>query len=97
MAKQTIKGFIVWELWDRDVEGKFCFQPFKAIERGTGYTQVPVCEHTIEYERPDDFDPRQLQVAAIDAQITAARADFAARITELQEQKNKLLCLEMAS
>jgi hypothetical protein len=49
-----------------------------------------------EYEVPEGFDPRPAKVAAIDAAITQARADFTRLLNELQEQKNKLLCLELA-
>ena len=39
---------------------------------------------------------RGLQVEALDKQIQKVRAEFTARIAELQDQKAKFLCLEMA-
>jgi hypothetical protein len=58
---------------------------------------VLVGPHDFVIECPDDFDPRPHQLAAIDAKERAMRAAFTARITELQEQRNKLLALEMSA
>jgi hypothetical protein len=58
---------------------------------------VLVCPYDFEIECPDDFDPRPAQLRAIDAKERAIRAEFTNRITELQEQRNKLLALEMSA
>jgi hypothetical protein len=60
-----------------------------------GYVYVKPVEVT--YEVPDDFDIRGPMVAALDKQIQAVRAEFAKRINDLQDEKAKYLCLEMAA
>jgi hypothetical protein len=95
MSKQhTIKGYIVFETWDGEREGKFRFQEFKALTNCTGYTQVPVSEHTLICEIPDDFDPRAMQIAALEKAREQVRAEFARRITEIEAQINNLLAIE---
>jgi hypothetical protein len=58
---------------------------------------VLVGPHDFEITCPDDFDPRPQQLAAIDAKIEQVRAQGTAAVTALLEQRQKLLCLEMAS
>jgi hypothetical protein len=60
-----------------------------------GYVYVKSIE--VDYEVPDDFDIRGPMVAALDKQIQAVRAEFAKRINDLQDEKAKYLCLEMAA
>jgi hypothetical protein len=53
-------------------------------------------EHSIEVELPDDFDPRAVQVEALKAEQNRIRGEMSARITQLQEQINKLTAIEFA-
>lgn len=59
--------------------------------------RVFVKEHTTTVEVPDDFDPRPQQVAALEAAKQKARADFQARITEIDRQIQSLLAIEGAA
>ena len=58
--------------------------------------RVFVKEHTTTVEVPDDFDPRPQQVAALEAAKQKARAEFQARITEIDRQIQSLLAIEGA-
>ena len=58
---------------------------------------VFVTEHTTTVEVPDDFDPRPQQIAALEAAKQKARAEFQARITELDRQIQSLLAIEGAT
>ena len=95
MTTQTIKGYIVHETWHGE-RGEYKFQPYEAIKTGTNYIQIGVCQHEITFTLPDDFDPRADQVAALRKVQEKARADFTARMTELDRQIGELLALECA-
>jgi hypothetical protein len=93
--KETINGFVYYVKYD------FADKPLlhwndsdKMGEASPDW--VLVGPHSFEVECPDDFDPRPAKIAAIDKKMAAVRAELSARITELQEQKNRLLALEMA-
>jgi hypothetical protein len=97
MSKRiTIKGFIAYHTasyW-RDDE-RFCFTPFDPRKSTHEHEdRVVVQEHAIEVDVPADFDPRPQQVAMLVAEKQRINAAFAARITELDAQINKLLALE---
>jgi hypothetical protein len=97
-VKKQINGFITWEpspYGDKPSIDFYTYDPTK-MEHRKGSGMVVVREHSFEVEIPDDFDPRPAQIAALDEQITKTRAEFTKRITELQEQKSRLLCIEMA-
>lgn len=59
--------------------------------------RVFVTEHTTTVEVPDDFDPRPLQVQALEAAKQKARAEFQERITEIDRQIQSLLAIEGAA
>ena len=58
---------------------------------------VFVKEHTTTVEVPSDFDPRPQQIAALEAAKQKARAEFQARITEIDRQIQSLLAIEGAA
>ena len=58
--------------------------------------RVFVKDHVSTVEVPDDFDPRPQQVAALEAAKQKARAEFQARITEIDRQIQSLLAIEGA-
>jgi hypothetical protein len=93
--KANITGYITYRASrykGEEVEIDFCgYDPAKY-----GNTdRVIVREHSFEVEVPDNFDPRPGQIAALDAKIAQERAEFSKRIMELQEQKQRLLAIEM--
>ena len=97
MAKHTIKGWLYYKAaskFSKTGEPAIVFLPFDPKYATADMWGVPVREHSIEVEIPDDFDPRPQQVAALDKQIAQVRAEFTARINELQEQKQRLLAIE---
>lgn len=94
--KHTVSGYVTYkapEEWE--TSPRIGFVDFK-INDNNSVWGVIVAPLDIEVEVPDNFDPRPKMVAALDAKIEETRAAFAARITELQEQRNRLLALEAA-
>ena len=93
--KQLIKGFIYYVKYDFSEKPVLKWSDSTTMGRADP-DWVMVGPHDFTIECPDDFDPRPQQVAAIDEKLQQIRAEFTARIAELQEQRNRLLCLEMA-
>lgn len=90
MALARIDGFITYELYSKS----FGFQVYDPGKYGT--SAVAVRPHTLELEVPDEFDPRTAQLEALKHAKDKIRAEFTARVTELDEQINNLLALEAA-
>ena len=88
--KVTIKGFISYKKdgWSKGNDYHF----YKHDMSEHGY--VTVMPHEIAVEVPDDFDPRPQQVAALEAEKQKARAEFHARVTEIDRQIQSLLAIE---
>ena len=93
--KVTVKGFVFWKKDYRE-KGVFELLPWDCREWGETNSdgRVFVKEHTTEIEVPDDFDPRPQQVAALEAEKQKARAEFQARVTEIDRKIQSLLAIE---
>lgn len=78
----------VEETWD----GKIKFDLAVTDMSEFGWAMVGKTEVT--YEVPDNFDFRQVKATAIQKEMNKVRADFQARITELQAQYNECLAIE---
>ena len=93
--KVTVKGFVFWKKGYQE-EGVFELLPWdcRELDETNRSGRVFVKEHTTEIEVPDDFDPRPLQVAALEAEKQKARAEFHARVTEIDQQIQNLLTIE---
>ena len=88
--KVTIKGFINYRKDDWCEGNDYHFNKCDLSEHG----YVTVMPHEIDVEVPDDFDPRPQQVAALEAEKQKARAEFHARVTEIDRQIQSLLAIE---
>lgn len=98
MAKHTLAGHIYWRKTKyMDAPAiRFDMYDMRKWSEESRDGHVHIAEHSIEVEVPDDFDPRPQLVAHLTAEKQKVRAEFAARITELDTQINNLLALEMA-
>jgi hypothetical protein len=89
--KVKIQGYIGWEKpWRKEDHG-FSFTSF---DPSNIPGRVTVRQETIEVEVPDDFDPRPELVDQLKKQKEEARAEFAARVVEIDRQINELMALE---
>lgn len=90
--KTTISGFIVWHKygWEETPSYEFCMNDMK----GRGPEWVVIATHEFEVEIPDDFDPRPKQIAALREAKQAVFADAQEKANNIEEQIQRLLCLE---
>lgn len=96
MAKKTVDGCIVYrtkDYWSDDE--RFVFYGFVPSEDDMNC--IVVKRHSIEFEVPDDFDPRPQQVKALEKERDKVRAEMSARITEINSQIQSLLAIESAA
>lgn len=70
--------------------GRFQLFPFEM--ESAGY--VTVNKQEFEVEVPDDFDPRIKQVELLRKEKERVRGEFAKRVTQIDEQINRLTALE---
>lgn len=99
MSKHTIKGWLYYKppsKYSQKDEPTIYFLPFSPQHATHDTWGIGVREHSIEVEISDDFDPRPQQIAMLDKEIAETRAKFTARINELMNTRNKLLCIENA-
>jgi hypothetical protein len=93
MATHTIKGFITYERYHWEKEGRISFQTWKPGPEHEAQ-KVVVAEHEFDFEVPDDFNPIPQQVAALEEQKRKARVKLAQDLARIDEQISKLTCIE---
>ena len=95
--KTVIKGFIIHQQYTWAPTATITFTTHDYVTSpidGTYQKTSVICAHEFEVETPDDFDPRPQQVAALQAAKQKVRAEFAARITEIEKQISELTCID---
>jgi hypothetical protein len=89
-----------WIYWDADYAKWYPRKEEKHYrfylgEKSEGTTcGIPVCEATISFEVPAEFDPREPQIAVLKAKKAQLQAEFTARVTEIEREISKLQALE---
>jgi len=92
--KFLIKGFITFE--PPRYGDKHPTIGFKTYDprQFDSFNGAVVREHAFEVEIADDFDPRPGMVASLEEQKRKARAEFAAKVAEIDAQIQSLLAIE---
>lgn len=85
--KKTTKAYLIYKLQTQN----FDVWNFKPL--GSEYITLD-CKD-VEFDIPDDFDPRPAQIAALQAKQKEAAAAFQAFTTETMRQIQELQALEM--
>ena len=95
--KKTITGYITYEHSHYNPENpRIAFSASKPENYPEIFTDtVTFCEHNIEVDIPDDFDPRAGLIASLKARQKLAAADFAALCTDIQRQISQYEALTM--
>ena len=92
-----MKGFVFCRASGGKVEFELMPWDCRTWTEAAQGDRIFVKEHTTTVEVPDDFDPRPQQIAALEAAKQKARAEFQARITEIDRQIQSLLAIEGAA
>jgi hypothetical protein len=92
---ETIKAFVVAEQYAWDDKPRFTPLGFDPREHGMD-NYVVVAQTSFEVHIPDDFDIRPHQVAALEKKKRDVRAQFAAKVKEIDDQINSLLAIGTA-
>jgi len=82
---------VYYSKFANDYKGGFQVLCFKAPDDDY---RVWVSEQDVEIEVPENFDPRQSEVAALEARKIKAMADYQKTVTEINERISKLQALE---
>lgn len=91
--KVEIKGYILFGQNEWEVRyGEKPYFVFKQFDEIEGF--VTVQEHSFTVEVPDDFDPRPQMVVQLEAEKKKVRAEFQARVTQIDAQIQSLLAIE---
>ena len=95
--KIELKGFVFCRTSGGKVEFELMPWDCRTWDASLADGRIFVKEHLTTVEVPDDFDPRPQQVAALEAAKQKARAEFQARVTEIDRQIQSLLAIEGAA
>lgn len=93
MSKQTVKGGIYY---DTDSHAEMCwgtrykFFPGK-LENFSTY--IAVCAHIITFDLPEAFDPRPIEIAALEKKATELQAETTAKLTAINRRISELQAL----
>jgi hypothetical protein len=95
--KIELKGFIAYRTDDYILDDKHRWHFTHYDPRNfKDPKELFVCEHSFTAEVPDNFDPRLSQVDALREEEKKLRAEFTARVTEINARIQSLLALEMS-
>jgi hypothetical protein len=90
MSKQTVKGHIFYDT-SKHADLTFGRWRFFSGQSESFGTYIPVCPHELTFDQPADFDPRPIEIRALEkraaeiqAEATAKRTEIFRRISELQ-------------
>lgn len=92
MAIVQIEAYVTWVKYEWHDEPKYTLNPDDMSVCGPEY--VPIRKQTFEVEIPDDFDPRPQQINSLRKQQEQILAEATAKATNIEEQIQRLLCLE---
>jgi hypothetical protein len=90
MSKQTIKGGIYY---DTDRVSELCYGTryrFFPGSPGNFATYVSVCEHELTFDLPANFDPRPIEIKALEEKAKEIQAEATAKCTEIFRRISEL-------
>ncbi len=90
MSKQTIKGAIYY---DTDRISELCYGTsyrFFPGQSGNFATYVSVCEHELTFDLPADFDPRPIEIQALEKKAAEIQAEAHAKCAEIFRRISEL-------
>lgn len=91
--KATISGYVYWFKFDFMDAPKYTFHNTATLANGSPEYAL-IGPHTIEVDIPDDFDPTPGRIATMKAEKQRILAEAHVKAENIEEQIQKLLCLE---
>jgi hypothetical protein len=90
MSKQSIKGGIYYDT-DKNAE-LFCGTRYKFLSGPLENfsTYIAIREHTLEFDLPEDFDPRPIEIEALKKKAEELQAETTAKVTEINRRISEL-------
>lgn len=93
IMKTVITQHLYWHKWDWEEKGAFCIDKSDSLAKiGPEYVLIRAID--VEIEVPDDFDPRPHQIATLREKQKEIRAESEAKLNNIEEQIQRLQCLE---
>ena len=94
MKHVSIPGFVFMRTdpYHAAREPSFGWAEYDLGANGENY--LSVCAAPLEFDLPDDFDPRANQIETLKAAKQKLMAEFSARCTEIERQISKLQAIE---
>ena len=89
--KIKVTAHVYYSKFANDYKGGFQVLSFFAPDDDY---RVWVNKQEVEIDVPKDFDPRQLQIAALEAKKIKVMADYQKSVTEINDRISKLTALE---
>lgn len=90
--KVKVTAHVHYKKWQWEDKGEFEVFTFKLDD--TEF-RAYINEQEIEIEVPDNYDPREQQIAALQKQKQKVMADFQVTVDKINEQISNLQCIEM--
>lgn len=88
----TIEAFVTYHKYEWEQEPTYTLDCSDMSTVSPDY--VTIRKQAFEVDLPDDFDPRPLQIEALRKEKVKVLAEAAAKATNIEEQIQRLLCLE---
>ena len=92
--KHTIDGYITYSKYSWQDAPTISFQTYEPTSAIHGYECVVVATHSFEVEVPDDFDPRELMIAALRKDKQDILAEAEAKANRVERRIQELLAIE---
>lgn len=96
MTQKKIEGMICYDVHNK----KFGFETFKkdffedGVWRGDHVHYIFVCDHTLTFELPENFDTITPQLNALDAKEKELKIQYHQALEHIKVQRNNLLAIE---
>jgi hypothetical protein len=90
MSKKTIKGYMYY---DTDKHAEICFGTryrFFPGQKDNFGSYIAICEHELTFDLPADFDPRPVEIKALEEKAKEIQAEATAKCTEIFRRISEL-------
>ena len=91
--KNTAKAFVVFRQYQWEEKGKYLIDSYD-YRKNPSDTHIFVSEIDVEFDAPENFDPRPQMIVALKKQREEIQADAHLKLMKIDEAIQQLLALE---